>query len=50
MTLADLAEMDADDLVMALLDIPQPENPYLIYQRLREIGRASCRERVSCCV
>jgi pimeloyl-[acyl-carrier protein] synthase len=38
MTLADMAEMDADDLVMALLEIPQPEDPYAIYNRLRDIA------------
>jgi pimeloyl-[acyl-carrier protein] synthase len=37
MTLA-VAEMDADDLVLALLETPQPEDPYAIYHRLREIA------------
>jgi len=38
MTAADLAQMDADDLVLALLEVPQPEDPYPIYHRLREIA------------
>ena len=38
MTAADVAEMDADDLVLALLEIPQPDDPYPIYHRLREIA------------
>jgi pimeloyl-[acyl-carrier protein] synthase len=34
----DVESMDADDIVMALLEVPQPENPYPLYHRLREIA------------
>ena len=30
--------MDADDIVLALMETPQPEDPYPLYHRLREIA------------
>src|SRR5258707_3211160 len=30
--------MDADDIVLALMETPQPEAPYPLYHRLREIA------------
>jgi cytochrome P450 len=34
----DVESMDADDIVMALLEVPQPADPYPLYHRLREIA------------
>ena len=34
----DVDSMGADDIVMALLEVPQPEDPYPLYDRLREIA------------
>ncbi|HVW34670.1 MAG TPA: cytochrome P450 [Acidimicrobiia bacterium] len=38
MTAIDLGSMDADDIVLALMETPQPEDPYPLYHRLREIA------------
>jgi cytochrome P450 len=37
-TVIDLCAMDADDIVLALMETPQPEDPYPLYHRLREIA------------
>ena len=34
----DVDDLDADDIVMALLEVPQPEDPYPLYDRLRELA------------
>ena len=38
MTALDVEAMDADDIVLALMETPQPEDPYPLYHRLREIA------------
>ncbi|HEV7862102.1 MAG TPA: cytochrome P450 [Acidimicrobiia bacterium] len=38
MTAIDVNAMDADDIVLALMETPQPEDPYPLYHRLREIA------------
>lgn len=38
MTAIDVDAMDADDIVLALMETPQPEDPYPLYHRLREIA------------
>jgi cytochrome P450 len=38
MTAPDVTTMDADDIVLALMETPQPEDPYPLYHRLREIA------------
>ncbi len=38
MTTIDVDAMDADDIVLALMETPQPEDPYPLYHRLREIA------------
>jgi cytochrome P450 len=37
-TAIDVDAMDADDIVLALMETPQPEDPYPLYHRLREIA------------